>query len=289
VTIHAVSSMDADEDLDLRAVFERLLAARTWLVGCVVVATGAFVAIALLMEPLYRATVTAVPTTADNGNSSEGTLGKLAALAGGDFAFADSRAQEALAVLRSREFTQRFVEDLQLMPRMYADVWDEARDDWRVGEERPTLAEACRDFGEMMNASIDAKSGLVKVYVEWSDPALAALWANELVARLNRDMRKRAIDRAAVYMGYLQRQLNAAPEVTTRLAIGRLMEAQIRESMLATVTEEYAFRVVDRALVPDVTDRIRPRRALLVMIGALVGLFVGLAGVFVRSATQPHQ
>jgi LPS O-antigen subunit length determinant protein (WzzB/FepE family) len=53
------------------------------------------------------------------------------------------------------------------------------------------------------------------------------------------------------------------------------MEAQMNQRMLANVTEEYAFRVVDKALPPDVDDTIRPRKLQLVVMGAAVGLLIG--------------
>jgi LPS O-antigen subunit length determinant protein (WzzB/FepE family) len=52
--------------------------------------------------------------------------------------------------------------------------------------------------------------------------------------------------------------------------------------MLANVTEEYAFRVADRALPPDPRDIVRPDKRLLFALGPLLGLtfgaFVALLG-----------
>ena len=51
--------------------------------------------------------------------------------------------------------------------------------------------------------------------------------------------------------------------------------------MIATVTPEHAFRVVDRALPPDPDDVVYPRRMLLIggglMAGLLAAVFAGLA------------
>jgi uncharacterized protein involved in exopolysaccharide biosynthesis len=56
-----------------------------------------------------------------------------------------------------------------------------------------------------------------------------------------------------------------------REAIPRLMEAQIKQRMLANVLHEYAFRVVDSAMPPDKADRIRPNKPLLVAAGVFGG------------------
>jgi uncharacterized protein involved in exopolysaccharide biosynthesis len=54
------------------------------------------------------------------------------------------------------------------------------------------------------------------------------------------------------------------------------MENQINEAMVANVTDEYALRVVDRALAPDVRDPVSPRKLLIVGVGIVSGLAIGL-------------
>jgi LPS O-antigen subunit length determinant protein (WzzB/FepE family) len=53
------------------------------------------------------------------------------------------------------------------------------------------------------------------------------------------------------------------------------MEAQINRRMLANVTEEYAFRIAGRALPPDRKDVVRPNKALMILLGPVIGLTVG--------------
>ncbi len=102
----------------------------------------------------------------------------------------------------------------------------------------------------MRSVSKDKQTGLITLAIEWRDPVQAASWANELVARLNAEMRARAIARTSASIDYLQKELANTSEVETKRAMDRVMEAQINKRMLATVTEEYALRVVDRALPP---------------------------------------
>lgn len=111
--------------------------------------------------------------------------------------------------------------------------------------------------------------------------------ANELVARLNREMRARAIARTSESVKFLQKELEDTAAIDTRQAINRLMEVQINQRMYANVTEEYALRVVDRALPPDRKDRLRPMRILMLVLGVLVGLVVGGLAVLAVHALRP--
>jgi uncharacterized protein involved in exopolysaccharide biosynthesis len=186
--------------------------------------------------------------------------------------------EESLAVLRSRSFTQSFIGDRQLENELLPKERSGLFSQWFGGSEETSLADAYRYFDRRVRSvSQDRRTGLVTLQIEWIDPVKAAQWANELVARLNAEMRRRAIASAAAATQYLERELAATTVIDTRQAITRLMEAQINRGMLANVTQEYAFRVVDTALAPDLGDPVRPRRALLLALGAFLGGLIGCA------------
>ena len=48
--------------------------------------------------------------------------------------------------------------------------------------------------------------------------------------------------------------------------------------MLANVTDEFAFKVLDPAFVPE--ERIKPKRKKMILLGGLIGLFTGIGFVF---------
>jgi hypothetical protein len=89
-------------------------------------------------------------------------------------------------------------------------------------------------------------------------------------------MQNRAITEANESLGFLERELSTTTIVDTRDAIGRLIESQVNQRMLANVTEEYALRVVDEALPPDIDDPVRPQRLFLAAISGAVGLMVAI-------------
>jgi uncharacterized protein involved in exopolysaccharide biosynthesis len=216
--------------------------------------------------------------------SALGALGGLASVAGVTLGNANAETEEAIAVLQSRHFTEAFIEEMQLMPRIFADQWDAEKKQWRVPDDaKPTPSKTYRRFHRGIRSVLrDAKSGLVTMHIDWIDRHEAADWANMLVARLNAEMRGRAIENANASLGFLQKELEATAAIETREAINRLIEAQVRQRMLANVTSEYAFRVVDPALPPDRDDPIRPRKGLMVASGLALGWLVGVAFVLVR-------
>lgn len=276
---------DGEDIPDLRAVLTKLWSRRLWILASAVLFTIVFGIAAFTMTPVYEASTVLVPANADRSGlqsalgSTLGQLSGLAAIVGLGVNSGSAQTQEALAVLRSREFTEAFIRDENLLPELFKDQWDAEAGRWRgeeEGEEPPTAAQAFQYFhNEIRTVTLNGQTGLVTLSIEWTDPEKCALWANKLVERLNEEIRTRAIANTNASIGFLERELVTTGAIETRAAINRLMEVQINQRMLANVTREYAFRVADRALPPDPDDEIRPNKPVLVLLGWLFGTMAG--------------
>jgi uncharacterized protein involved in exopolysaccharide biosynthesis len=265
-------------------VLARLWSTRLWILASAVLFTIVFGVMAFMMTPIYVASTVLVPANADRSGlqsalgSTLGQLSGLAAIVGLGVNSGNAQTQEALAVLRSREFTEGFIRDENLLPELFSDKWDAAEGHW-LGEKEdwPTVAQAFQYFhDDVRTVTLNAQTGLVTLAIEWKDPEKCALWANRLVERLNAEIRSRAIANTNASIGFLERELETTGAIETRQAINRLMEVQINQRMLANVTREYAFRVADRALPPDPDDEIRPNKPVLLLLGWLFGTMVGV-------------
>jgi uncharacterized protein involved in exopolysaccharide biosynthesis len=273
--------------VDLRVIVQMMWARRLWVSASVAICLAIFLFLAYYMTPIYRATIMLAPATAERnsiGNALStalGQLGGLASLAGINVGASDSETEQALAVLRSRQFTEDYIRDKQLLPELFPGKWDAANGRWKVDAAgAPTLGKAYEVFNKQIRTIVlDKKTGLVAMHIDWRDRNEAAVWANELIDRLNAEMRSRAIAKADAAVGYLEKESVDTTVVTTRDAISRLIEAEIRQRMLANVTREYAFGIVDRALPPDPDDPIRPRKVVLAISGIVLGLAIGLMRV----------
>jgi uncharacterized protein involved in exopolysaccharide biosynthesis len=255
---------------------------RWWWVLGAFVASSVFAAMwAFSMPATYRATVVVVPAGVEKELRGAGAFigqsGGAGVLGGIGLDSQDLATEEALAVLKSRDFGERFITDHGLLPVLFPKDWDAARNQWLPGRE-PTLAQGFRRFDEdIRSASRDKRTGLVYVSITWTNPTQAAAWANEIVARINADMRARAVKAASASLAFLEKERGRVPFLETRQTIDRLIEAQISRSMVASVTPQYVFRVVDRALPPDPEFPVGPTRNFILVAGPLFGLLLGCA------------
>jgi uncharacterized protein involved in exopolysaccharide biosynthesis len=285
-----------DDTIDLGDVISRLWGKRLWLLASVLVCTAIFATVAYTTPPGYRATVVLAPASPEREgmggglNSALGQLGGLAALAGVNIGGNSADMEEAIAVLQSRQFTEAFIRDHNLLPELFPKKWDPVAQRWKVpADKQPTLAKGYKLFDKQIRMVVrDKKTGLVNLQIDWGDRREAADWANDLVARLNAEMRSRAIRKSEGYVGYLEKELANTNVVATREAINRLIEAQIKQHMFANVNLDYAFRIIDRAMPADADDPVKPRTLLITFSGFILGLAIGATGILLytrRSAT----
>jgi uncharacterized protein involved in exopolysaccharide biosynthesis len=248
-------------------------------------------AMAFLWRPVYQGKVLMVAVKDDAASGGLGSLvgqfGGLASLAGINLG-SDSKRAENTAVLMSRGFTERFIRDENLMQILYAKRWDPERKAWKSHwwQHDPTMADAVRRFdSKIRSLTEERRSGVMTLIIEWKDRELAARWANDLVARANSDLRRVAIEEARRNIEFLDKQAAETSVAALRQAIYRVVETEVRREMLANVRPEYAFKVLDPAEVPDEREFVRPKRALLVAGGFMLGLCVGI-GLAIGVALQ---
>jgi uncharacterized protein involved in exopolysaccharide biosynthesis len=264
--------------------------ARRWVI-MTASACGALAALltALLATPLYRAESVLVPSTAERvslGYSISDLQPSLsaAANAGGVSALArlgvdTSRAatEEAVALLLSRDLGNEFISDENLAPLFFDRSWANVLGRWKVPEKQPTEQDAFKFFDQKVRrVARDERTGFVILQITWRDPEVAATWANDLVGRLNAHMRERAIARTATSLQALEDALEIATVTDTRDVINSLVQRQVNERLLASISDEYAFRIIDRALPPDKNDVVWPRTLLMLLVGTSIGLVAGL-------------
>ena len=255
---------------------------RHWrlVVATTVLSVGASTAVALLSKPVYQGEALVMYAAAEQGNETlallTSRLGGLAPLAGISGESAGGRA-EAIATLKSRQLGTAFIEERDLLPHLFPDLWDTEQNNWAVEAEAvPTMADAFERFDEdVRRVDEDRTTGLISVSIFGRDRVRVAEWANALVQETNDRLRQRAIEEAEQSVRYLEEQLTKTTILEVRQAINQLIEAQISKAALANTRDDYAFRVIDPAVVLQADKFVKPQRILIVALGAAFGMALG--------------
>lgn len=111
-------------------------------------------------------------------------------------------------------------------------------------------------------------------------PYIAQQWVNWLIEDINKAMRERTIAETSQNLAYLNTQLQKTAVTDMQSTFYKLIEEQTKSLMLAEVQEEFVFKVVDPAVVPELKDS--PKRVLICVLGILLGVMLGVAIVLIR-------
>jgi uncharacterized protein involved in exopolysaccharide biosynthesis len=286
----AMYGTQQEDEIDLLE-YWRVIWKRRWLIiGVVFTAAVLAAGYSLTLPNIYRAEVVITQVgKKDSGSMSLGGLGGLASMAGISLGGGGGNVEVNLAVLKSREFLWAFVKENKLKPVLFEEAWNAGSKSWVENE--PTQWAVYRRMNSMVSASSNKKTGLVSVAVEWTDADLAATWANDLVARLNAHLRQEALERSKQTLGYLNDELGKVRVAEMRQALFDLISQEQKKAMLASTQKEYAFRVLDAAVVPD--TKIKPKRSQIVILAMLVAGFIAVVSVFVwggvKRRKQPEE
>jgi uncharacterized protein involved in exopolysaccharide biosynthesis len=207
----------------------------------------------------------------------------LAAVAGVTIP-ANSNIDRVLATLKARVFLKKFVEEKNLLPVIFEDIWDKSSKSWIEieGQEKIISENGIIPLQGAIEVEKD-KSGLLKLSISWKDPEVAAQWANDLVKLLNEQLREQAISDSKKRVGYLEQELAKTTLQDMRAVLYNLLESEKQKAMLANVNEDFALEVIDPAVSGSL---VKPKRKIIVVLGGVGGGFLGIFAVFFTQFLQ---
>lgn len=292
-----------DDEIDLKELFIALWHGKWTIILVTFLFSVAGVVFALNQPNTYKAQALLTATQGGGSGGISGSLGNLAAFAGvslGGGNQADPKV-EALAVLQSRKFIEAFIEKHKLLaPLMALESWNESHEEIRYDSElynvstgkwmldengeslKPTLWEAHKAFKEILSVSENKDNGMVTVSVVSESPFLASQWTTLLVEDINLWMKEQALKEASSKIAYLEKQITKTSITELQNMFYSLIEEQYKTQMLAEVEEEFVFKTIDPAVVPE--DKDGPKRALICVLATLLGGMLGVAVVLVKYA-----
>lgn len=244
------------------------------------IASGALAAFALsyLFTPQFKADITLVPSDETLGldqNSLLGGFSGIASLVGAGIGGLGNKESEAIAILKSRGLVWSYMQSHELLPVLFHNKWDSAAHKWKSDRKSyvPTLEDGYKKFDDSIRNVIDNhKTNLVSLSITWEDPKVAKEWADGLVDATNDLLRRQEIERSTKNLEYLTAASDKTSIMEVKNSIFKLMESEIKKQMIAMGNKDYAFRVVDPAVVPE--KRVFPKHTYFAAFGAAAGAMI---------------
>jgi uncharacterized protein involved in exopolysaccharide biosynthesis len=246
-----------------------------WTLGICLVA----LVIALLLPNTYRSEALLAPMLE---RSEEAAASKpLSALQGvaalvGFSPRSYTEIQEKVAYLESKALIRRVVEEHpQVMPGLFPKKWNADKSAWKDKDpkKQPDLWDAIRQFEENYKVMMNSQTGLLVVRFESGSPAFCTEILEIIISEANEGLRAETIEQSKNFMRYLEEKSQQTDISEARQVLLSLMASELRRSMLAECTEDFAFKTIDAPMVPD--RHAKPRRSLLLI---AIGLLAGATG-----------
>lgn len=284
--------------------FWNLLLSYKWFI-IIVTATSALLSVlyAVSLPDIYKSKALVQHVRqSENDFSASNQFGQLASMAGLSLSGSQATDNKSvdIATIQSSDFLSQFISKNNVMIPLFAaeswafdsnklvyspEVYDELNDVWvrpakAPFKPEPSIQEAVDKFREIFFIDVDRISGLVNMSVDFVSPELAQAWLSVLLEQFNEYVRAREIDIYDKNLAYLTKRVTDINSQEIRNVLFSLIEQEQKKAMLANVSKDYVFRIIDSPVAPLKKDS--PKRALICATGTTSGFIIAILLVLFR-------
>jgi uncharacterized protein involved in exopolysaccharide biosynthesis len=302
----STQQMESSDEIDLRELFSVIWQGKYLIIAITVLFAIGSIVFAIKQPNIYKSEALLAPASAEQGGGGlaalAGQFGGLASMAGinlGGGGGAD-KTQMAIEVMKSRQFTSDFIQKHNILPDLMAvkewnladntlayndELYNRAENKWlrevsAPFKPEPSMQEAYKVFSKVIAVNAAKDTGMVTISVEHVSPVIAQQWVTWLVQDINKVMKDRDVLEAMRSTEFLNQQIEQTNVADIRTMLYKLIEEQAKTIMFAEVRDEYVFKTIDPALVPEEKDK--PKRALICVLGTMLGGMLGVMFVLIR-------
>ena len=145
---------------------------------------------------------------------------------------------------------------------------------------QPSAQEAHEAFLEILSLSEDKETSFITIAIKHQSPVVAQAWVTLIIEAVTEELRGSDVEEAQGSIAFLEQQRAQTSLVSLDEVFAQLIEEQTKTIMLANVSKDYVFNVIDPAVVPELKSE--PKRALICILGTLLGGMFGVLLVLVR-------
>lgn len=302
------NNIDNDE-INLREIFTFIWQGKWIVIAITSLFAVASVLYAINQPDIYKSEALLAPAEQDKAGglgALAGQFGGLASLAGVNLGASGGidKTQMALEVLKSRQFTSEFIQKHNILhDLMAAKTWNRETNtviydqELYVAEQNkwvrevelpftpePSMQEAYKEFSQIVSANKDKETGMVQITIEHISPYVAKHWVDWLIQDINATMKQREVQEANKSTEFLTKQLEQTKIADIRAVLYKLVEEQTKTIMFANVRDEYVFKTIDPAVIPE--KKFKPKRALICIFGTILGFVLSLLIMFFFSSIK---
>ena len=283
-----------EDEIDLAVLVRALFQGKWIIIGFTSFASIIVVIYSLSLPNIYKAEGLLVPISSkENVGGNVQNLGGLASLAGISLTDSSDNSAVAFEKLHSLSFfEEKILPQINLPDLMAVESWnpssnvitydpeiyDEQTKVWTreitaLQTPEPSAQESFKVFMEHLTFFQDIKTKLVTISARHQSPLIAKQWADLVISEINSFYREKDRSEATFAVDYLNEQLSKTRLSEVKVVIAEVLAQQIQTLTLIEANNNYVFDFIDPPAVME--KKSEPRRAIICIIGALLGGFIG--------------
>jgi uncharacterized protein involved in exopolysaccharide biosynthesis len=287
--------LNNDGEINLSLLTKALWNKKLLIVTLTSIAAMISILYALSLSNIYRSQALLAPVEGQSQgmSSSLGGLSSIAGMAGISLpGTTDAKKQEALAILNSYQFAERFIIKHDLMALIMASKgWDKESNKLIFDEEiydfknkiwlkkngkelKPSIQETVRTFRAMVSSSIDKRNSFVNIHVDTFSPFASKNIVDWLISDINQYIMEVDVQRAEKSLEYLNAQINQTALPELKQVMAQLIKTEQQTIMLSQSSPQYIFKVIDKPIAPEL--KLEPKRAIICIVGTILGFIISL-------------
>ena len=290
-----------EDDIDISVLIRALLDGKWIIASLTGIASVLVVWYSLSLPNIYTGKALLVAVSAqDSVSSSVQELSGLASLAGISISDSSDTSAVALEKINTLSFFEEKILPQISLPNLFAvkswdpksntiiydtEIYDASNNIWVREVElpktpEPSSQESHRSFEDHLSVYQDPKTSFISISIDHQSPFIAKKWADLVVNEINSYFREKDRLEANFAVNYLNNEIYNTRLSEVKEVIAAVLAQQIQQLTLIEANINYVFDYIDPPVVME--KKSSPRRAMICIIGAILGGFIGSIIALIR-------
>mgnify|MGYP000893549941 FL=1 len=290
-----------EDDIDISVLIRALLDGKWIIASLTGIASVLVVWYSLSLPNIYTGKALLVAVSAqDSVSSSVQELSGLASLAGISISDSSDTSAVALEKINTLSFFEEKILPQISLPNLFAvkswdpksntiiydtEIYDASKEIWVREVEfpktpEPSSQESHRSFEDHLSVYKDPKTSFITISIDHQSPFIAKRWADLVVNEINAYFREKDRLEANFAVNYLNNEIYNTRLSEVKEVIAAVLAQQIQQLTLIEANINYVFDYIDPPVVME--KKSSPRRAMICIIGAILGGFIGSIIALIR-------